>query len=39
LILQPGSDDELEVDHYERGNESVEEEDFAKAVPKINGNP
>ena len=39
LILQPGSDDELEVNHYESSNESVEDEDFAKAVPKINGNP
>ena len=35
LILQPSSDDELEVDHYESSNESVEDED----VPKIDGNP
>ena len=39
LILQPGSDDELEVDHYESSNESVEDEDFAKDVPKIDGYP
>ena len=35
LILQPSSDNELEVDHYESSNESVEDED----VPKIDGNP
>ena len=34
LILQPSSDNELEVDHYESSNESVEDED----VPKIDGN-
>ena len=39
LILQPGSDDELEVGHYESSNESVEDEDFAEDVPKIDGNP
>ena len=39
LILQPGSDNELEVDHYESSNENVEDEDFAKDVPKIDGNP
>ena len=39
LILQPGSDDELEVNHYESSNESVEDEDFAEDVPKISGNP
>ena len=38
LILQPGSDDELEVDHYDRSNKIVEDEDFAKDVPKIDGN-
>ena len=38
LILQPGSDDELEVDHYENSNESAEDEDFAEDVPRINGN-
>ena len=38
LILQPGSDDELEVNHYESSNESVEDEDFAEDVPKIDGN-
>ena len=39
LILQPDSDDELEVDHYENSNQSVEDEDFAEDVPRINGNP
>ena len=39
LILQPGSDDELEVDHYGSSNKSVEDEDFPKDVPKIDGNP
>ena len=39
LILQPGSDDELEVKHYESSNESVEDENFAEDVPKISGNP
>ena len=39
LILQPGSDDELQANHYESSNESVEDEDFAEDVPKINGNP
>ena len=39
LILQPGSDDELPVDHYESSNESVEDEDFAEDGPKIIGNP
>ena len=39
LILQPGSDDELEVGHYESSNESVEDEDFAEDAPKIDGNP
>ena len=39
LILLPGSDDELEVKHCESSNESVEDEDFAKDVPKISGNP
>ena len=34
LILQPGSDGELEVDHYEIGNGSVEDEAFAEDVPK-----
>ena len=28
LILQEGSDDKTEVDHYESSNESVEDEDF-----------
>ena len=39
LILQPGSDDELEVDHYKSSHERVEDEDFAEDVPKIDGNP
>ena len=39
LIPQPGSDDALEVDHYESSNKKVEDEDFAEDVPKINGNP
>ena len=39
LILQPGSDDALEVDHYKSSNKSVEDEDFAEDVPKIDGNP
>ena len=39
FILQPGSDDELEVDHDESSNESVENEDFSEDVLKINGNP
>ena len=39
MILYPGSDNELEVEHYESSNESVEDEDFAEDVPKINGNP
>ena len=39
LILQPGSVDELEVNHYGSSNESVEDEDFAKDVPKIDANP
>ena len=39
LILQPGSGDELEVDHYESSNESAEDEDFAEDVPEIDGNP
>ena len=30
LILQPGSDNELEVDHYESSNESVQDEDVPK---------
>ena len=38
LILQPGSDGELEVDHYESSNENVEDEDFAEDVPKIDSN-
>ena len=39
LILQPDSDDELEVDHYESSNESVEDEDFAEDGPKISMRP
>ena len=39
LILQPDSEDDLEVDYYESSNESVEDEDFAEDVPKIDGNP
>ena len=39
LILQPGLDDKLEVEHYESSIESVEDEDFAEDVPKIDGNP
>ena len=39
MILYPGSDNELEVEHYESSNESVEDEDFAEDVPKIDGNP
>ena len=39
LILQPGSDDALEVDHYESSNKNVEDKDFAEDVPKIDGNP
>ena len=39
LILQPGSDDELEVDHYESRNKSVEDEDFGEDVPQIDGSP
>ena len=38
LILQPGSDDKLEVNHCESSNDSVEDEDFAEVVPKIDGN-
>ena len=39
LILQPGSDDEIEVSHYESSSKSVEDEDSAEDVPKINGSP
>ena len=39
LILQDGSDDETEVDHYESSNESVEDEDFLDDVPEIDDNP
>ena len=39
LILQPGSDDELEATHYESSNERVEDEDFAEDLLKINGKP
>ena len=39
LILQRGSDDETEVDHYESSNESVEEEDFMNDVPENDGDP
>ena len=39
LILQPGSDNELEVDHYERSNKVVEDEDFAEDGPRIDGSP
>ena len=37
--MQPGSDSELEVDHYKSGSESGEDEDFAKDGPKLDGNP
>ena len=37
--MQPGSDDELEVNDYESSNESVEDEDSAEDVPRIDGNP
>ena len=39
LILQPGSYGDLEVDHYESSNKSVEHGDFAEDVPKIDANP
>ena len=39
LILQPGSDDELEVNPYGSRNDCVEDEDFARDVPKIDANP
>ena len=39
LILQPGSDDELEANHYENSNKRVDDEDFAEDLLKINGNP
>ena len=39
LVLQHGSDEELEVDHYEGSNEITEDEDFAEDVPEIDGNP
>ena len=42
MILQPGSDNELydvEVEHYGSSNESVEDEDSAEDVPKIDGIP
>ena len=35
MILQPGSDDEIEVDSYKSSNESVEDVDFAEDVPTI----
>ena len=37
-ILQPGWDDELEVDRYENRNKSVEDEDFSEDVPQIDAN-
>ena len=37
LILQRGSDDKTEVDHYESSNESVE--DFMNDVPENDGHP
>ena len=39
LILQEGSDDKTEVDHYESNNESVEDEDFLDDVPEIDDDP
>ena len=39
LILQEGSDDKTEVDHYESSNKSVEDEDFLDDVPEINDDP
>ena len=39
LILQDGSDNETEVDHYESSNESVKDEDFLDDVPEIDDDP
>ena len=39
LSLQPGSDDELDVDDYENRNKSVEDEDFAEDVPQVDASP
>ena len=39
LILQSGSGDEIEVNHYESSSKSAEDEDFAEDVPKISTVP
>jgi len=39
LILQDGSDDKTEVDHYESSNKSVEDEDFLDDIPEIDDDP
>ena len=39
MILQDGSYDETEVDHYESSNESVEDEDIWDDVPEIDDDP